>query len=35
LHALALAGRNEAPEADAIRTGLERPWQYLSEAERK
>jgi tetratricopeptide (TPR) repeat protein len=35
LHALALTGRNEDPEADAVRASLERPWQCLSETERK
>jgi tetratricopeptide (TPR) repeat protein len=33
LHALTLEGRNDSPEADAIRDGLEQPWYDLSESE--
>ena len=35
LHALALEGRNDSPEADAIRDGLERPWYDLSAIEQE
>lgn len=34
LHALALEGRDETPEADAVRDGLERPWYLLSDVEK-
>lgn len=35
LHQLDLAGRNDAPEADAVRDGMERPYHALDEAERE
>jgi hypothetical protein len=35
LHALAVAGEDDSPEAEAIRDGLEVPWRGLSDAERK
>jgi hypothetical protein len=35
LHRLALAGRDDSPEADAIRDATDGPWKALSEVERK
>jgi tetratricopeptide (TPR) repeat protein len=35
LHRLAIEGRDESPEADAIRDATDGPWEALSEAERK
>ena len=35
LHRLALEGRDESPEADAVRDATDGPWEGLSEAERK
>jgi tetratricopeptide (TPR) repeat protein len=35
LHQLAEAGKDESPEADAIRDNLERPWHELSEIEKQ
>jgi tetratricopeptide (TPR) repeat protein len=35
LHALALEGRDESPEADAVRDGLEQPWYLLSDIEKR
>jgi tetratricopeptide (TPR) repeat protein len=34
LHALTMSGRDESPEADAIRDGMDHPWYDLSEIER-
>lgn len=34
LHRLMIAGRDESPEADAVRDAVDGPWQSLSEAER-
>jgi hypothetical protein len=35
LHLLAIEGRDESPEADAIRDATDAPWVALSEAERE
>jgi tetratricopeptide (TPR) repeat protein len=35
LHALTMAGRDESPEADAIRDGMDHPWYDLSETEQE
>jgi tetratricopeptide (TPR) repeat protein len=35
LHRLTLSGRDESPEADAVRDATDGPWEGLSEAERK
>src|SRR5262249_42561608 len=35
LHALAVSGKDETPEAEAVRASLERPWSGLSEAEKR
>jgi hypothetical protein len=35
LHQLAIEGRDESPEADAIRDATDAPWVALSEAERE
>jgi hypothetical protein len=35
LHALAVAGEDDSPEADEVRDGLEVHWRGLSDAERK
>jgi hypothetical protein len=34
IHQLAIEGRDESPEADAIRDATDAPWLALSEAER-
>jgi tetratricopeptide (TPR) repeat protein len=35
LHALTLEGRDDSPEADAIRDGMDQPWYDLSEVEQR
>jgi tetratricopeptide (TPR) repeat protein len=35
LHALSLEGKDETPEADALRDRLEAPWYHLTEVEQK
>jgi tetratricopeptide (TPR) repeat protein len=35
LHELSVAGQDDSPEAEAVRAGLERPWDLLSETEKK
>ena len=35
LHALTMAGRDDSPEADAIRDGMDQPWYDLSEIEQR
>ena len=35
LHALTVAGKDDDPEADAVRASLEHPWARLSEPERR
>jgi hypothetical protein len=35
LHQLAIEGRDESPEADAIRDATDAPWVALSESERE
>ncbi len=35
LHQLAVAGKEDSPEADAIRDATDGPWEALSEVERK
>lgn len=35
LHRLAIDGRDESPEADAIRDATDGPWEALTEVERK
>jgi hypothetical protein len=35
LHRLLAAGKDDSPEADAIRDATDGPWEALSEAERK
>jgi tetratricopeptide (TPR) repeat protein len=34
LHRLAIAGKDESPEADAVRDSMDAPWEALSEIER-
>src|SRR4051812_9948198 len=35
LHRLAVAGRQDSPEADAVRDATDVPWQALTEVEKK
>ena len=35
LHQLTVEGRDESPEADAVRDSLDRPWRLLTDAERE
>ena len=35
LHQLTVAGRDESPEADAVRDSLDLPWRLLTEADRE
>src|SRR5438128_7053915 len=35
LHRLIAAGKDDSPEADAVRDATDAPWQALSEAERQ
>jgi len=35
LHELTLVGKDQGPEADAIRDGIDHPWNRLSETEKK